>query len=180
MSKRLLRVCRLRVLMAATASAQTKTAQSIMIDTSGVPATLAIVQTEIYKFNVTTAATYFTNHGTEIAPDVSCTGSPTNCAIPAPAAPTAPAPLTSAVIGGGPVGNIGHDGIVGDNRCIFLDGGSLIGASYPRTVDVEVGSGSTKRTYHYGYTYDVTPTTIRWPRSPLGTCSRRPVMAVPT
>jgi hypothetical protein len=145
------------MLMAATASAQTKTAQSIMIDTSAVPTTLAIVQTQIYRFNVTDAAAFFTNESDGKVPTVSCTGNPTACSNPAPIEPPAPAPLASAVIGGGPGGNIGHDGIVGVNRCVFLDGGSLIGASYTQTADVEVGTGSSKRKYTYTYTYDVTP-----------------------
>jgi hypothetical protein len=137
----------------------TTTAQSIMIDATGTPSTLAIVQTHIYKFNIDTAATFFTNQWDGNLPVVSCTGNPTACSNPAPAAPAAPAPLASAVIGGGTFGNIGHDGIVGDNRCAFLDGGLLTGASYTQDVKVEVGSTSSKRTYTYTFTYAVAPNT---------------------
>jgi hypothetical protein len=138
-----------------TAIAQTKTAQSIMIDTTGTPTTLAIVQTQVYKFNVADAATYFTNDWDGIAPTVTCTGSPTACAIAPPAAPAAPAPLESAVIGGGVFGNIGPDGIAGDNKCVFLDGGTLTGSSYTQAVKVPLSSPN--RTYTYTYNYNVTP-----------------------
>jgi hypothetical protein len=144
-------------LISASASAQTKTAQSIMIDTSGVPTTLAIVNTQVFKLNITSAATYFTNTWDGNAPTVACTGNQTACGNPAPAAPAAPAPDASVVIGNGP-GNIGNDGIVGANRCVFLDGGSLSGSSYTQIVDVEVGAGSSKRKYRYTYQYNVTPT----------------------
>jgi hypothetical protein len=137
--------------------AQTKTAQSIMIDTSTIESTYAISGTESYRLDVDAAALFFTNAWDGVAPTVviSSKGNATEAAALTPAAP---APDASKVIGNGINGNIGKDGIVGENRCTFLDGGTLTGGTYTQSVKVEVGEKSEARSYTYTFTYVVTPT----------------------
>jgi hypothetical protein len=120
--------------------------------------TFAIVETQTYQLNIATASALFTNTWDGNAPSVSCTGSPTACSNPAPPAPPAPAPDPNVLAGPNTKGNIGHDGIVGDNKCTLLNGGTLTSGTYTQTVKVSVGSGATGRTYTYTYTYNVTPT----------------------
>jgi hypothetical protein len=93
---------------------------------------LAIVDHQVYHFNETSAAGYFSN-GLSGGPAVSCNGSPTNCASTnQPAAPTAPLPDSNQV--SAPPGNPGGQGAAFENRCTFLDGGALQGRTYQQTV----------------------------------------------
>jgi hypothetical protein len=138
-----------------TASAQTKTAQSIMIDTTGTASDVALVQTNIYKFNKATAATYYTNVWDGNAPTVSCSGpgcSLGNCN----SVPSAPVADDTKVSGN----SQGQNDLTGDDKCTFLDGGTLSSASYTQEVSTpKCGSGNQQRTYTYKFTYNITPTT---------------------
>lgn len=124
----------LAALGASAAYAQTKTAQSIMIDTSSTATALAIDQTQKYKFDVPVAATYFNNAWDNAVPSASCSGNGCGGVCPQPPAPAAPLPLASQVIGGGSSGNGGADGVAGQNRCTFLDGGTLTGGTYTQKI----------------------------------------------
>jgi len=116
----------------------------------------AIVNTQLWKFNVTTAGTYFINAWDGNPPTVSiqCTGS-ANCTPSTPPTPPAPAPDPSKVTG--------PTGAATTQKCTFLDGGTLTGSSYTQTVTVTTNCTDGHKTktckYTFTYTYNVTPDT---------------------
>lgn len=144
MKKMMFRVSLALALAAGFAFAQTKTGQGIMVDLQAA-GDYAIVTTETYEFNKSTAAGYFTN---ELDSSVAPTCSP--AAKCGSTAPTAPAPDPSKVNSGSP----GANDVAGKNRCAFLVGGSLIGGTYEQKVDV--GSPPNKATWTF--TYKISPT----------------------
>lgn len=118
------------------AGTPSQTAQSIMVvfNNSG---SYAIVGTQVWKLDITAAAGYFTN---QYDGNVTCNwnGNPNNNPCGALTAPTAPLPLDNAVTGNGGFqgqGNIGHDGVVGDEKCILLSGGTLYSEPYTQPLD---------------------------------------------
>lgn len=130
----------------------TTTGQGIMVNLHRT-GQLAIHNNEVYAFNEATAAGYFSNALTS-GPSVSCAGSPTNCSVSnQPAAPAAPAPDSNQVIA--PPGNPGGQGAIFQNKCTFLDGGTLTGRTY--TQSVTVSGLNTKGFFTFTWTYNVTP-----------------------
>lgn len=121
-----------------------QTGQGIMVNLSGA-GDYAIVLQNTYKFNKTTAATYFTNLWDGIAPTCDGRGCPGT-------APAAPAPLSTKVNKGNP----GKDDVTGKNECTFLTGGTLVGDTY--TQSLSTGSNKDKNEATYTWTYVVTPT----------------------
>jgi hypothetical protein len=135
----------------ALAAGPNQTAQGIMVNLHA-DGTFTVVDNKQYEFDEATAATYFTN-ATTGGPTVTCTGSPTNCAISnQPATPDAPAPDPSKVNG-----TPQASGAVQHNQCTFLDGGSLSGLSYTQSQS-RVGVNG-KGNWTFTWTYAVTPTT---------------------
>lgn len=130
------------------------TGQGIMVNlnTGG---QLALVQTQTYRLDETAAAAYFTNSLTG-GPAVSCNGSAANCAATnQPAAPAAPA-ADALQLNRHPDNKGLGGGVVFDNRCTFLDGGTLAGRQYTQAVTVNGLNG--KGNWTFTWTYDVTPT----------------------
>jgi hypothetical protein len=125
------------------AASTVSNAQSIMVALDQI-GPFQIVGTEIWAFDHAAAESYFTL--TVSGPVVSCQGSPTACSNPAPASPGAPAPNNGQLTA-----------TASQNSCIFWDGGALTGGSYTQFSSVNVGSGSTQRTYKYLYTYNLDP-----------------------
>jgi hypothetical protein len=130
-------------------AAPNQTAQGIMV-TLDANQNHALVENRQYEYNVATAATYFTNLWDTNPPVVTCSGSPTACANPAPTATTAPVPDTTKVTG--PTGS------AVSNKCTFLDGGTPSSSLYTQSLQTTVGTGSSRRTYTYAYTYNINPT----------------------
>lgn len=114
--------------------------------------TFTVVDNQEYRFNETTAATYFSNSQTG-GPAVTCAGSPTNCgAANKPPAPAAPAPDPYKVNG-----TPQAPGAVQANQCTFLDGGTLSGLNYTQSQTVPGLNGKGQWTFEW--TYAVAPTT---------------------
>jgi len=129
-------------------STSTKTAQGNYVEFK-VPSNLAIEQNIQYKFDDLQAAGFFTNAWDGNPAVATCKGNETTCAATKPASePVSQRPPASAskVIDA-----------VENNRCIWLNGGSLLGSSYTQSYDVP----GTKWTYTW--TYVVTPTTASIP-----------------
>jgi hypothetical protein len=98
---------------AATALAQTKTAQSAMFENTAT-GTFVIVGNEVWAYNKVTAATYFSNRLVS-GPTVTCSGNSTNCnVLNQPATPAVPAPDAQKL-----------NGFIGSNSCNFWDGQAL-------------------------------------------------------
>jgi len=130
-------------------AAPAQTGQGIMVTFNG-DQNVALHENRIYDFNITTAATYFTNEWDGNPATVSCSG-PGCSTNTAPSAPSAPAPDASKVTS--------QNGVAVANKCTFLDGGNLIGSSYTQTAQIgPLGSGGTRRTYTYTFTYNINPT----------------------
>jgi hypothetical protein len=133
----------------------TQTAQGIMVDLNAA-GQFAIVNTQLWKFNVTTAGTYFVNEWDDNPPTVSTqfTG-PNVCTPPTPATPPPPAPDSSKVTG--------PTGAATTQKCTFLDGGTLTGSSYTQTATATTSCTSDNKTRTrkdtFTYTYNVTPDT---------------------
>ena len=129
-----------------------KTGQGIMVNLHHIGA-LALVEKQVWHFNELTAAGYFTNALTA-GPTVTCNGSPTNCASGnQPATPAAPAADGNQVTS--PPGP-GGQGASFENRCTFLDGGTLAGRTYQQSVTVNGLNGRGNWTFTWDYA--VTPT----------------------
>jgi hypothetical protein len=119
----------------------TLTGQSIMVnlDAAG---TFTIHENQTWKYDEDVAAALFTNLPDGNAPAVSCssqTSGPTSTfeAAPQPVAsacdptvnePPVPAPDATEL------NTVGKSDVVGQNKCNFLDGTPLIGATYTQTV----------------------------------------------
>lgn len=128
-----------------------------MIDASSIPTSYAVSGTQSYRFNVTTAATYFINAWDGLAPEKTWTNKGTSLEASQLPVPPAPAPDVSVIIGANVGGNGGRDGLAGANKCTFLTGGLPTSEVYTQTVDVVLGTGGSKRTYTYTYTYVAAP-----------------------
>lgn len=133
------------------AAGPNQTAQGIMANLHA-DGTFTVVDNKEYRFNETTAATNFSNSLTG-GPTVTCSGSPTACASAnQPLAPTAPYPDPYKVNG-----TPQAPGAVQDNKCTFLNGGSLSGLSYTQSQSRPGLNG--KGTWTFTWSYAVTPTT---------------------
>ena len=152
--------CSLLVLVtsAASASAQTQTAQSAMVALTPDSAAYEIAGTITWTFNrgnhndvdlTGTAMSYYTNVWDGAAPTVTCTGGGRTVASTAPATPAAPAPLPLEL-----------QQQAQDDRCTFFSGGTLGTGTYTQVVTVNVNSGTPaqKGNWKFTYTYAITPT----------------------
>jgi len=125
--------------------------------------TFAVVNSKTYKFNVDDptltdangvtlpASAYFTNTLTS-GPTVSCSGSPKDdCATSnQPDTPSPPAPDPSKVTG--------PTGACQQQRCTFLDGGTLTGFTYTQSVTIKGKNGKGNWTFTWTYTVAPDPT----------------------
>jgi hypothetical protein len=175
---------------------KTSTAQGIMVklDAAG---TFAIVQTDTYKYNHASAAACFTNAWDGLEPAASLSTKTTSVTVvsdvpaiveaactPALAAPAAPAADGSVLVKDGHPGN---NDVVGENKCNFLDGAALTGATYSQVATVTAscsyvsssvlitgGKPTNIGKYNvttttiatiatYTYTYQVTPVAASYP-----------------
>lgn len=137
----------------------------VNLQTSG---TFAIIETDVYKFDQATAATYFSNAWGGSSPTVSCSGNACNgnaCGVPS--APTAPLPNPDKVT------NSGGSAVADKSRCTFLDGGLLtLTDTYTQNATAYASctvctvfnkdgtckqTGIKSGTYTFAYTYDVAP-----------------------
>jgi hypothetical protein len=135
----------------------TTTGQGIMVNLHA-EGTYAVVQSETYKYNKATAATWFVNAWDGVEPTLATTSNTTATYInsqgrvapfkdalgctpstPALTVPTAPAPNAGYVAGNG--GN--QQGLVGENKCRFLDGLALLGTSYTQQASTSASSSCT-------------------------------------
>jgi len=138
------------------ALAASSTGQGIMVNMTSI-GTLALVTNQIWHFNQTAAATYFTNGWDGNAPTYSCSGNACNgnlCGVPA--APAAPAADPSKVW------NPGGSAVADKSRCTFLDGGTLTltdayAQSAQASVSCTVLGRSKSATYTFHYAYVVAP-----------------------
>lgn len=138
-------------------AAATQTGQGIMVTFTGAN-NYALVNNELWSFNTGTAATYFTNAWDGTAPTVTCSGAGCQTGT-VPAAPAAPAPNADKVTHPG-------TGTAETNMCTFLNGGTLVGATYTQTATLSNNlSGNSRATYTYTYTYNITGIT---PLAPAG------------
>lgn len=155
------------VVTSAGTSTSSQTAQGIMVNlnTSG---DFAIADTNVYHFAITQtdlnnsstgedangvaepADAYFTNTQTG-DPAVSCGGSSTNCALSNQPSPTAPAPDSSQVDGPPP------NGTCHQQRCTFLDGGTLAGSTYTQSMTNVAGLNG-HGSWKFTWTYTIAPT----------------------
>jgi hypothetical protein len=130
------------ILMALTATAYavpSRTAQGNYVEFTA-PTELAIEQNIQYRFDDAAAALLFTNTLVS-GPVATCKGNPTICATAPTVVIAAPAVLASQVAE-----------TIKQNKCIFLNGGTLSGSTYTQSVDVN-------QNWTYTWTYAVTPTT---------------------
>jgi hypothetical protein len=155
------------------------TAQSVMVNLWG-DGDFGLTETDQYKFNTSTASSYFTNQWDGNAPVISpvtCSvsngGSSTLCSqVADPSAPAMPAPDASYVDSSNGKGNSqgGKTGSDQQMECTFFDGGTLSGQSYKQSAtsksvgNVTVGTGKSAKTYTitksltYTWNYVVAPT----------------------
>jgi hypothetical protein len=135
-----------------------QTAQSIMVNLKGM-GDYTSTDTSTYRFNKTTAATYFSNAWDGNAPTRSDKTSGGNfCTPPEPETPPpAPAADDTKLNSGTP----GKNDVTGKNECSFLDGTALTGDTYTQTVSTTTSctsSGHTvTTTWTYTYTYNIAP-----------------------
>jgi hypothetical protein len=131
-----------------------QTGQGIMVNLKGA-GTFAVVDQKEYKFNELNAAAYFTNTYSGV---VEVSGSPLNRCL-STSAPTDPygVPAVDPLQVYNP-NNENANTAVKNNKCTFLDGGTLSGSTYTQTHTYETGSGSSKCTWKYTYYYNVAPT----------------------
>ena len=132
----------------------TQTAQGIFV-TVGPDGTYAIDRTEIYAFNASVAASYYSNSWDGTI-SVSCAGQPAACAATPPPPPAPEPTFTHAQA-------VGADGFLMKQRCVLLNGQALAGSAYTQSVksEFEVRTGTDKKgaatyakataTYTYGY-----------------------------
>jgi hypothetical protein len=123
----------------------TQTGQSIMVNLLA-EGTFAIVETNTYEYNFDTAAGYFTNawdgNPPAVSSNTSSHDSTTNNVVTPPAveSPCTPS-ITDPFPGSAPQadanklydGHPGHNDVVGNNGCTFLNGGLLTGDTYQQT-----------------------------------------------
>ena len=128
-----------------------QTGQGIMVNfnPTGV---YAISGTETWRFNKSTAATYFVNSWDGTVPTGACSG---NCGA-TPATPAAPAPDSTQVNASNP----GKSDVTGSNQCAFLAGGSLTGGTYQQSVIV---SDNNNKKWTFTFNYNITPATTSVP-----------------
>lgn len=145
----------LAVILAGSALAQTKTAQSAMFDNSA-SGNFVITGSSVYSYNRDTAATYFTNNWDGAAATVGCTGGGAggvNClAANKPATPAAPAADDNKL-----------NGHVGCNACNFWGGNALSLAcggptSYNQVVTLSGLNGRGNWNFTFTYTIGLTTT----------------------
>ena len=131
------------VMSAASASAQTQTAQSAMVALTPDSVAYEIAGTITWTFNrgnhndvdlTGTAMSYYTNLWDGAAPTVTCTGGGQNGCVTAPAAPAAPAPLS-----------VELQQRAQADRCTFFSGGTLGTGTYTQVVTVNVNSGAQRK-----------------------------------
>ena len=156
--------CSLLVLVtsAASASAQTQTAQSAMVVLTPDSVAYEIAGTITWTFNrgnhndvdlTGTAMSYYTNAWDGAAPTVECNGGGANgCDPAAPAAPAPPAPLSLEL-----------QQRAQADRCTFFSGGTLGTGTYTQAVTVEV---NLRRRRNEATGSSPTPTRSRRRRSP--------------
>jgi hypothetical protein len=104
-----------------------QTAQGIMVNLIG-GGDYSFTETDTYKFNKTTSATYFTNAWDGNDPTVTSHTTGGNFCTPPPPATKPPAPLPDDTQLNS--GNPGKNDVTGKNECQFLDGTNLTGGSY--------------------------------------------------
>lgn len=122
-----------------------RTGQGIMVNLRA-EGTFALSQNQLYKFDGDAAKAYFTNGWDGVVPVPTCSGSATNCASTnKPATPAAPAALDYKLW------RSPGSGVVADNRCTFLDGGSLTGGSYTQSLTINGLNGRGNWSYTYNY-----------------------------
>jgi hypothetical protein len=152
------RACSLLVLVmsAASASAQTQTAQSAMVALTPDSSAYEIAGSITWTFNrgnhndvdlTGTAMNYYTNLWDGVIPTPTCTGGGQNGCVTAPATPAAPAPLS-----------VELQQQAQTDRCTFFSGGTLGNGTYTQVVPVNVNSGAQKGNWKFTYTYAITPT----------------------
>ena len=150
--------CSLLVLVtsAASASAQTQTAQSAMVALTPDTSAYEIDGTITWTFNRGnhndvdlngTAMSYYANAWDGAAPKVGCTGGGPNGCVTPPATPTAPAPLP-----------VKLQQRAQDDRCTFYFGGTPGNGTYTQDVLVNGNSGAQKGNWTFTYTYEIKPT----------------------
>jgi hypothetical protein len=125
--------------------AQTSTAQSAMFNNTA-SGNFVITGNEVWSYNKDTAATYFTNTLTS-GPDVTCGGSPTNCADDnKPDPPAAPAPDASKL-----------NATVNSNSCNFWEGTELSVSTGQQNYkqSVTINGLNTKGNWTFEWTYTV-------------------------
>jgi hypothetical protein len=142
------------VLGAASASAQTQTAQSAMVALTPDNSAYEIAGTTTWTFNrgnhndvdlAGTAMSHYTNAWNGVAPTVTCAGGGSNGCVTPPATPTAPAPLPL---------ELQHR--AQSDRCTFFSGGTLGTGTYSQVVQVKGDSGAQKGNWDCTYTYVIT------------------------
>lgn len=155
-------------------AAGTSTAQSIMIDTSGTPQTVAVVNTQQWRYDTAGAATYFSNAWDNVVPSPSPSISdvltstssqivgiaPANepaCPPVAPLAPEAPPALQIKLIHDT---HPGQNDVVGNNQCNFLDGLALVGDSYTQNASSSTTSCTYKTYQQQGSKYVIKTRTV--------------------
>ena len=131
------------VMSAASASAQTQTAQSAMVALTPDSSAYEIAGKITWTFNrgnqndvdlTGTAMSYYTNLWDGAPPTVTCTGGGQNGCVTAPATPAAPAPVSLEL----------QQRAQGD-RCTFFSGGTLGTGTYTQVVTVNVNSGRRRK-----------------------------------
>jgi hypothetical protein len=116
-----------------------KTAQGLMVDFGDID-NVAIVTNELYKLDQEEAASYYYNGitGTVI---VNCSGNAASCASTNwPTPPDAPAPDDAKL-----------DNLAWQDRCVFLDGGTLGSEQYTKSISMKGKNGSGNYTFVFTY-----------------------------
>ena len=142
---------------AASASAQTQTAQSAMVALTPDSSAYEIVGTTTWTFNrgnqndvdlTGTAMSYYTNLWDGVSRRATCTGGGQNGCVTPPATPAAPAPLSTEL-----------QQRAQSDRCTFFSGGTLGTGTYTQVVTVNVNSGTAakKGNWKFTYNYEITP-----------------------
>lgn len=125
---------------ASASSGSSKTAQGVFVKLV-TPTELAIEQNIQYRFDRSIAAGYFTNAWDGQSATATCSPQTACAGTPPPPPPPVPAPLVGKV-----------QDIIDDNRCVWMNGGTVAGNTYQQSVSVSVG----KANYKYIYSYLVT------------------------